>query len=171
MAAKKTTNTKKNPENSADKAYKGADKRYRALLEFLPDPVIFVDLKSNIIYLNPAFTKVFGWSMEELEGKLIPFIPDHLKEETRTGIKLLFREKVIHGFETKRLTKEGKAIDVVLNGALYYEDENRPAGQVVILRDITREKRIMRRNEALYRIAKALPQYQSLNERLEFIIK
>ncbi len=171
MAAKKTINTKKCPDNSADKANSSADRRYRALLEFLPDPVIFVDLKSNIIYLNPAFTKVFGWSMEELEGKHIPFVPDHLKEETRRGIKLLFREKVIHGFETKRLTKEGKTIDVVLNGALYYEDENRPAGQVIILRDITREKRIMRRNEALYRVAKALPQYQSLNERLEFIIK
>jgi PAS domain S-box-containing protein len=171
MAAKKTINTKKCPDNSADTANSSADRRYRALLEFLPDPVIFVDLKSTIIYLNPAFTKVFGWSMEELEGKHIPFVPDHLKEETRTGIKLLFKEKVIHGFETKRLTKEGRTIDVVLNSALYYEDENRPAGQVVILRDITREKRIMRRNETLYRVAKALPQYQSLNERLEFIIK
>jgi PAS domain S-box-containing protein len=170
MAAKKTSNTEKCPDNSADKANSGSDKRYRALLEFLPDPVIVVNLKSNIIYLNPAVTKVFGWSIEDLEGKLIPFIPDHLKEETRKGIKLLFKEKVIHGFETKRLTKEGKVIDVVLNAALYYEYENRPAGQVIILRDITREKRIMRRNEALYRIAKALPQYQSLNERLEFII-
>ena len=170
MAAKKTSNREKTQDNPADKANSGADKRYRALLEFLPDPVIFVDLKSNIIYLNPAFTKVFGWSMEDLEGKLIPFIPDHLKEETRKGIKLLFKEKVIHGFETKRLTKEGKVIDVVLNSALYYEDENRPAGQVIILRDITREKGIARRNEALYRVAKALPQYQSLNERLEFII-
>ena len=57
-----------------------------------------------------------------------------------------------------------------MNSALYYEDENRPAGQVIILRDVTREKGITRKNEALYRIAKALPQYQSLNERLEFII-
>jgi len=171
MAGKQPTTQTKSPGSSVNQANHGADKRYRALLEFLPDPVIVVDLKSKITYLNPSFTKVFGWSMEELEGKHIPFVPDHLKEETRQGIKLLFKEKVIRGFETRRLTKEGRAIDVVLNGALYYEDENRPAGQVIILRDVTREKRITRRNEALYRVAKALPQYQSLNERLEFIIK
>lgn len=171
MAGKKTSTTGKCPNNLVNKANHGADKRYRALLEFLPDPVIVVDLKSKITYLNQSFTNVFGWSMEELEGKHIPFIPDYLKEETRKGIKLLFKEKVIHGFETRRLTKEGKTIDVVINGALYYEDADRPAGQVIILRDVTREKRIARRNEALYRVAKALPQYQSLDERLEFIIK
>lgn len=171
MDAKKTSTTENRPVNSVNRAGSGADKRYRALLEFLPDPVIVVDLKSNIIYLNPAFTEVFGWTMKELEEKVIPFIPDHLREETRNGIKLLFKEKIIHDYETKRLTKKGRTIDVVLNAALYYEDENKPAGQVIILRDVTREKRMARRNETLYRVAKALPQYQSLNERLEFIIK
>jgi len=171
MAGKKTSTTGKCLDNPVNQANHGADKRYRALLEFLPDPVIVVDLKSKITYLNPSFTSVFGWSMEELEGKHIPFIPDYLKEETRKGIKLLFKEKIIHGFETRRLTKEGKTIDVVINGALYYEDANGPAGQVIILRDVTREKRIARRNETLYRVARALPQYQSLDERLEFIIK
>lgn len=171
MAGEKTSTSGESQGSSVNQTNRSADKRYRSLLEFLPDPVIVVDLKSKITYLNPAFTKVFGWSMEELEGKHIPFIPDHLKEETRKGIKRLFKEKVIHGFETRRLTKEGKAIDVVINGALYYEDDNRPAGQVIILRDVTREKRVKRSNEALLRVTKSLPRYQSLDERLEFIIK
>lgn len=171
MAGKQPTTQTKSPGSSVNKADSGADKRYRALLEFLPDPVFVVDVKGRISYLNPAFMKVFGWNLEELEGKHIPFVPDHLKEETRQGIRRLLNEKVIHGFETKRLTKEGKILDVILDGALYFDEDKRLAGQAVILRDVTREKRITRRNEALYRIAKALPQYQSLNERLEFIIK
>ncbi|MBU1712222.1 MAG: PAS domain S-box protein [Proteobacteria bacterium] len=171
MAAKQPTIQTKTPDSSLNPAYQSVERRYRALLEFLPDPVFVVDIRSRISYLNPAFMKVFGWNLEELEGKHIPFVPEHLKEETREGIKRLLIEKVIHGFETKRLTKDGKIIDVVLDSAIYFDEDKKLAGQVIILRDVTREKRITRMNEALYRVAKALPRYQSLNERLEFIIK
>jgi PAS domain S-box-containing protein len=171
MAGKKLKN-RSQPSNSAlNPAYHSVERRYRALLEFLPDPVFVVDVRGRISYLNPAFMKIFGWNLEELEGKHIPFVPEHLKEETRQGIKRLLIEKVIHGFETKRLTKDGKVLDVILDGAIYFDEDKKLAGQVIILRDITREKRVTRMNEALYRVAKALPRYQSLNERLEFIIK
>ena len=171
MARKKPTTQTKRPGTPPDTAHRSVERRYRALLEFLPDPVFVVDIRGRISYLNPAFMKIFGWNLEELEGKHIPFVPEHLKEETRQGIKRLLTEKVIHGFETKRLTKDGKILDVVLDGAIYFDEDKILAGQVIILRDVTREKRITRMNEALYRVAKALPQYQSLNERLEFIIK
>jgi PAS domain S-box-containing protein len=171
MAGKKQTAQTKPSAGSINPAYRSAEKRYRALLEFLPDPVFVVDTRGRISYLNPAFMKIFGWNLEELEGKHIPFVPEHLKEETRQGIKRLLAEKVVHGFETKRLTRDGKVLDVVLDSAVYFDEDKNPAGQVIILRDVTREKRIARMNEALYRVAKALPQYQSLNDRLEFIIK
>ncbi|MBU1182932.1 MAG: PAS domain S-box protein [Proteobacteria bacterium] len=171
MAEKQPTSQTKTPDSSLNPVHRGVERRYRALLEFLADPVFVVDVRGRISYLNPAFMKVFGWTLEELEGKHIPFVPEHLKEETRQGIKRLLIEKVIHGFETKRLTKDGKVLDVVLDGAIYFDEDKNLAGQVIILRDITREKHITRRNEALYRVAKALPQFQSLNERLEFIIK
>lgn len=171
MARKQPTTQTKPSDSSPDSVHRGVQRRYRALLEFLPDPVFVVDIRGKIFYLNPAFMKIFGWNLEELEGKHIPFVPEHLKEETRQGIKRLLIEKVIHGFETKRLTKEGKVLNVVLDGAIYFDEDKNLAGQVIILRDVTREKRITRMNEALYRVAKALPRYQSLNERLEFIIK
>ncbi|MFO7667448.1 MAG: PAS domain S-box protein [Desulfobacterales bacterium] len=171
MDRKQPTTQTKTPSNSSENAHRSVERRYRALLEFLPDPVFVVDVRGRISYLNPAFMKIFGWNLEELEGKHIPFVPDHLKEDTRQGIKRLSIEKVIHGFETKRLTKNGKVLDVVLDGAIYFDEDKNLAGQVIILRDVTREKRITRMNEALYRVAKALPRYQSLNERLEFIIK
>ena len=60
-----------------------AEQRYRAFLEFLPDPVFVFNMDNTVFYLNPAFEKVFGWSLEELKGKIIPFVPENLKEETR----------------------------------------------------------------------------------------
>jgi PAS domain S-box-containing protein len=152
-------------------ASRRAERLYRSLLDFLPDPVFVFNLDSTVAYLNPAFVKVFGWSLEELEGKKIPFVPDFLKEETRQGIHRLFEEKVIYNFETKRLTRDGRLLDIILNGALFYDKDNQPAGQVIVLRDVTREKRNTRINQTLFRIAKALHQFPGLDARLGFIAK
>ncbi len=150
-------------------ASRRAEARYRGFLEFLPDPVFVFNLDSTVSYLNPAFERVFGWTLAELEGGRIPFVPEERKQETREGIRRLLEEKVIHGFETQRLTKDGRLLDIVLEGALFYDENNRPAGQVVILRDVSREKRADRINRALFRIAEALHGFPGLDERLEFI--
>ncbi len=148
-----------------------AEKRFRALLEFLPDPVFAFNLDSTVSYLNPAFESVFGWTFKELEGKIIPFVPDSYKEQTRKGVERLFKEKIISGFETKRLTKDGRLLDIIVDGALFYDEDNEPAGQVITLRDVTTEKRNARINQALFRIARALLQYRGLDHRLEIITK
>jgi PAS domain S-box-containing protein len=148
-----------------------AEQRYRAFLEFLPDPVFVFNIDNTVIYLNPAFEKVFGWSLAELKGKIIPFVPEKLKEGTRTGIQRLFKEKILHGFETKRLTKDGLLLDIIIDGAIFYDEDNQPAGQVITLRDVTREKRDARINQALFRIARALHLYRGLDERLKLVTK
>jgi len=152
-------------------ASRNAEKRYRGLLDFLPDPVIVFNLDSTCAYLNPAFTAVFGWTREELKGKRIPFVPDFLKEETRQGIRRLLKEKVVHGIETQRLTKDSRLLDILLDVAIFYGETNEPAGQIAIFRNITREKRVAGINQAIFRIASALPRFQILDELLEFITK
>jgi PAS domain S-box-containing protein len=147
-----------------------AEKRYRTLLDFLPDPVVVFDMDSTVSYLNPAFVEVFGWTLEELEGHRIPFVPQPLRKETRDGIERLFRERVLHGFETRRLTKDGRVRDVVIGAALLYDEEGRPSGQVVILRDVTHEKRVARANQTLFRVSMAMPRLRRLDEKLEVII-
>jgi len=148
-----------------------AEQRYRAFLNFLPIPVFVFNLDNTVSYLNPAFEKVFGWQFEELEGKKIPFVPESFKAQTIEGIRRLHKEKVIRGFETKRLTKDGRLLDIIVDGAIFYDQQGRPAGQVVTLRDVTEEKRNARINRALFRIARAMYQYRSLDQRLALITK
>jgi PAS domain S-box-containing protein len=148
-----------------------AEQRYRAFLNFLPDPVFVFNLDSTVSYLNPAFEKVFGWSLEELQGKIVPFVPEACKAETREGLARLYREKVIHNFETRRLTRDGRLLDITIDGAIFYDESGRPAGQVITLRDVTQEKRTARINQALFRIAQALYQFRTLDARLEFITR
>ena len=152
-------------------ASRRAEQRYRAFLNFLPYPVFVFNLDSTVSYLNPAFEEVFGWTLDELEGKIIPFVPDSHKAETRKGIERLYKGKAIHDFETKRFTKDGRLLDIIVDGAIFYDNENNPAGQVVTLRDITQEKRTARINQALFRISQALFQFRTLDARLEFITR
>ena len=148
-----------------------AEQRYRAFLEFLPDPVFVFNMDNTVSYLNPAFEKVFGWTLDELEGKIIPFVPEESKESTIRGIRQLHAEKAIHGFETKRLTRDGRVLDIIVDGAIFYDVQNNPAGQVITLRDVTLEKRSARINQALFRISQALHLYRGLDERLQFITR
>ncbi len=149
-----------------------AEQRYRAFLNFLPDPVFVFNLDHTVSYLNPAFENVFGWTLEELEGKIIPsFVPEEMKTSTRLGIKQLFQDKVLHGFETRRMTKDGRMLDIVIDGAIFYDEDNQPAGQVITLRDVTREKREASINQTLFRISGALHHYRGLDARLGFITR
>ncbi len=147
-----------------------AERRWRALLDFLADPVFVFNRDGTVDYLNPAFEKTFGWTLAELKGKRIPFVPDDLKDSVREGEKRLYAKGLVHGNLTRRLTKDGRTLDILLSGAIFYEEGERdPAGQILILRDITREKRVEETNETLYRIAGALPRFRNLDDLLEYI--
>ncbi|MBW2065922.1 MAG: PAS domain S-box protein [Deltaproteobacteria bacterium] len=146
-----------------------AERNYRILLDFIPYPMVVFTVDGKVTYLNPAFTEVFGWTLAELQGKQIPYVPPELKEETRQNIERLFKEKVILRHETKRLTKDGRVLDVVMRGAVFAGDDGKPGGELVILRDITEEKRLHHINESLLRISLALPRYPDLEDLLDYI--
>jgi PAS domain S-box-containing protein len=153
----------------AEEAHRKAERLYRTLLDFAPYAIVVFTLDGRVSYLNPAFTEIFGWRLKELEGKRIPYVPPELQEETSENIKKLFKEKIILRHETKRLSKDGRTLDVVMRAAVFSEDENEPAGELVILRDVTEQKRIARNNEAMLRISVALPEYPDLEELLDYI--
>lgn len=146
-----------------------SERRYRTLLDFVPYPIVVFTLDGLVSYLNPAFTDIFGWTLEELEGKSIPYVPAGLEEETSANIRRLFEDKVILRHETKRLTKDGRILDVVMRAAVYSESDDEPSGEIVILRDITQEKRIQRNNDAMLRISMALPEHPELEGLLDYI--
>lgn len=149
-----------------------AEKRYRALLDFLPYPVVVLNMDHTVSYLNPAFVSVFGWTCKELEGREIPFVPDVLQEQTTEVMQQLFGTHQIHEIATQRLTRDGRMLDILLDGSIFYEEEQTtPAGQIFTLRDVTREKRVARTQQALFRISEQLHQVQGLDELLEFITK
>jgi PAS domain S-box-containing protein len=152
----------------AYEASRAAEQRSKTLLDFIPYPMVVFTLDGKVSYLNPAFTDVFGWTLEELQGKYIPYVPPELEEQTKESIKKLFEDKVIPRQESRRLTKDGRILDVMMSGAVFFEAEEQPAGELVLLRDITQEKKLEETNETLLRISMALPSYPDLEDLLDY---
>jgi len=155
--------------HTTQQALRRSQGRYRILLEFVPYPMVVFSLRGRVSYLNPAFTEIFGWTLEELQGKTIPYVPAGFESETSETIRKLFEQKVIHRHETKRLTKDGRILDVMMRAAVLSDAEEDPAGELVILRDITQEKRRALNNQATLRVSMALPEYPELEELLDFV--
>lgn len=143
--------------------------RLHTLLKFLPDPVFVFSLDNTVEYINPAFERIFGWTQKEVKGKNIKFIPDHLIDQAKQGTKQLYQTRAVLDFETQRYTKDGRILDILINGSILYDDHNNPAGQILILRDMTFEKRLAKSNQILFRISKALHHYQKLGNLIALI--
>ncbi len=117
---------------------KQQEEMYRSLLRSSADAIIIYNLEGEAEFVSPSFTRMFGWSFEEVEGKQIPFVPDNERGPTEAAIKKLFStKKPITNFETKRLTKDGRLLNISVSGSLFDDAEGKPAGVLVFLRDIT----------------------------------
>jgi PAS domain S-box-containing protein len=145
------------------------ERRFRILLDFAPYSILVYTIDGRVTYVNPAFTETFGWSLEELRGREVPYVPEELKAETRAHQRMLLEGKVIHRYETRRLTRDGSILDVAWRASVFSDDQGKPAGVLVILRDITRVKQIARSNEAMLRVSMALPEYTELYELLDYV--
>ncbi|THB80160.1 MAG: PAS domain S-box protein [Desulfobacteraceae bacterium] len=148
-----------------------ARKRLAALLKYLPDPVFAFSLDNEVEYVNPAFERVFGWTLEEIKGRNINFIPEHLVDQAREGMRMLYKNRSVHDFETQRYTKDGRILDILINGAILYDEEDNPVGQALILRDKTREKRMAKSNQVMFNISRALHQYHKLGDLIAVITR
>ena len=115
---------------------------YESLLHSAPDPVAIYNFSGEALYINRAFTETFGFTMEDVQGKLIPFVPESEVDRTRESIRRVLDHEHVSGFETKRLTRDGGLLDVVISSSRYCDHEGKPAGIVVFLRDVTQTKRI-----------------------------
>jgi PAS domain S-box-containing protein len=150
-------------------ALRKSERRFRTLLDFVPYPVAVFTMDGDVSFLNPAFTESFGWTLKELEGAPIPYIHSDLDQETGESKRILINRWNIPRLETQLLTKDGRIVDVILSAAVFSESEAQQSGQVVVLRDITQEKRTAQINETLRRIGMALPKYPDLEGLLDYI--
>ena len=119
-----------------------SEERLKAIFEANPDPVAVYDVNGCPLYFNPAFTEIFGWTLNELQGKRIPFVPEDQQKITQLKIKEIYESGNPVRFETKRLSRQQKTIEVLLSAAIIKDSQGINTDLVVNLTDITEQKKI-----------------------------
>ena len=126
----------------AEEEFRKSEEKLKAIFEANPDPVVVYDVNGYPLFLNPAFTEIFGWTLKELQGKRIPFVPDNQQKITHLKIKEIYESGNPVRFETKRLSKQDKTINILLSAAIIKDNHGINTGLVVNLTDITEQKKI-----------------------------
>jgi PAS domain S-box-containing protein len=128
----------------AEDRFKNSAKRlgeFAAIIESSDDAIISKDLNGTITSWNPAATRILGYTSEEMIGEpILKIIPEELHcDEPIILAKIRAGERIEH-FETVRLTKQGRRLDVSLSISPVCDHSGQIVGAAKILRDISTRK-------------------------------
>jgi PAS domain S-box-containing protein len=131
--------------------------RQAAIIESSEDAIISGTLDGIIVSWNSGAQKIYGYTEAEAVGKSITIlVPPDLPEEENKVLEALRAGDRVEHFETVRLTKTGKRIDVSLTISPIRDSCGKTVGISGIARDITERKlgeQAVRENEQRFRLA------------------
>jgi PAS domain S-box-containing protein len=148
--------TQLNREISGQKQAASASAWLSAIVDSSDDAIVSKDLNGIVMSWNKAAERLFGYTAAEAVGRSITLIipPERLDEETNILARLRRGERIDH-FETIRMHKDGKRLNVSLTISPVKDMDGRIVGASKIARDITtrvrQEKALREANEALKR--------------------
>lgn len=122
---------------------RNSEKRYRDLVENLREVIFEMDEKGNFVFLNPAWSKMTGYSIEESIGKgFSNFIDMQSDGVVLENFKIFFFSNASDNmhFELPVVHKKGHLVwfDVEVNKII--TDDNGLKGMVGSIEDITKRK-------------------------------
>jgi len=132
-----------------------------ALIESADDAIISKTLDGVITSWNEGARRIFGYEAEEVIGKSVTIlIPEgHVDEEPIILARLRAGKRIEH-YETVRVRKDGRLIDISLTVSPIKGPDGKIVGASKIARDITEQRQIRAKaekaaaeNERLYRQA------------------
>jgi len=116
-----------------------------AIIESSQDAIVSETPEGIITSWNRAAEQLFGYAAEEMIGSSVKqLIPIALQEEAVKILQSACQGKIVDTYETQRLHKDGRLLDVALTISPIYDETGRVVGASKIARDI-REQQAARR--------------------------
>jgi PAS domain S-box-containing protein len=122
-----------------------AIQRLAAIVDSSQDVILSKDLDGIIMSWNAAANRLFGYTPEEMIGQsILKLIPEDLRSEEKRIIESIRAGKRVEHFDTLRLTKDGRLVEVSLTVSPIKDDRGHVIGASKILRDVSDRKLIER---------------------------
>jgi two-component system, chemotaxis family, CheB/CheR fusion protein len=120
---------------------KQADKvrRLATVLEDSNDAVTVLDLKGRILAWNKGAEKMYGYTeLEVLQMNFADLVPKDRSNELRKIVDKLVKDETITSFKTRRMTKDGKILDIWLTASALTDEDGQPVEIATTERDLSR---------------------------------
>jgi PAS domain S-box-containing protein len=134
-----------------------------AIVDSSDDAIIGKDLNSIISSWNAGAERIFGYTADEIVGRsVLTLIPPELQGEETEIIGRIRKGARLDHFETRRVTKDGRIVEISLTVSPIRNEAGEIIGASKIARDITERKRVER---ALVEAQRQLRSYAAELER------
>ncbi|MFA5205576.1 MAG: ATP-binding protein [Lentisphaeria bacterium] len=114
----------------------------RALINSSPLAIVSLDINGRVQSWNAAAETMFGWTAEEVVGRVLPIIPASDGNAIRRAWDDALANRTTAGTERQRLHKSGRCIDTILAVAPVRNDTGDATSILAIYADITEHKQL-----------------------------
>ena len=127
-----------------------AKRRLAAIVESSEDAIFSKTLDGIITSWNKSAERLYGYSAEEIVGRSVSVLaPPDRSNEIPDILERLKRGERVEQLETKRVTKDGRVLDIALTISPIKDTRDRIIGASTIAHDITKRKRAEKEREEL----------------------
>jgi PAS domain S-box-containing protein len=112
-----------------------------AIVASSDDAIISKTLEGRVTSWNEGASRIFGWEASEMIGQpILRIIPPELHDEEVEILARLRRGERIELFDTVRLAKDGRRVDISLAVSPIRDSSGRVTGASKVARDVTERK-------------------------------
>ncbi|MHC4133262.1 MAG: PAS domain-containing sensor histidine kinase [Planctomycetota bacterium] len=105
------------------------------------DAITVQDLEGNIISWNFGAERIYGYKeVEAIKMNISRIIPDHKQDEMMSLTRRVLKGENIEFFETQRLAKNNRVLDISLTATLLKDENGKPFAITTTERDITERR-------------------------------
>jgi PAS domain S-box-containing protein len=118
-----------------------AYQHHRALIDASPTAIVDFDLEGRVRSWNGGAAEIFGWSAEEVIGRVSPIVPEAELPVFLDNLAQIASGETMRDLDLRRLHCDGSLIDVMVSAAPIRDAHGTVVGVISTMIDVTQRKR------------------------------
>ena len=108
-----------------------------SILDSCPAAIIVLDREGRVLRWNPAAERMYGYTLEEVLGRVLPVVAEAEKTEFERTMKRLLEGGTVTAIPLRRRRKDGTLRDILLSAAPVRDSQGQVVATVAAYEDVT----------------------------------